>query len=202
MKFEQQPIQLLREIAQSSMRAIINRPANNDLQNAWSGIGFSLCGQQMVAPMGEVVEIINVPNYTFVPRVKAWVMGIANVRGRLLPIYDLENYFGSKLAGNRNRHRVLIIEVDGIYAGIVVSNVFGLKHFPKDSFNNYQGDGDLFAGCIDACGHDGQADWLRFQAHRLVRETDFMDVSIQANNQSTDLSANQSTSSLKNVSAA
>lgn len=182
MKFEQQPIQLLKQIAQSSVRAIANRPGNNDLENSWSGIGFSLCGQPMVAPMGEVVEIINVPDYTFVPRVKDWVLGIANVRGRLLPIYDLENYFGSKLAGNRSRHRALIIDVDGVYAGIVVSNVFGLKHFPLDSFEYYQGDSELFANCVDARGNDGQSDWLRFQAHRLVNETDFMDVSMQAVN--------------------
>ena len=180
MKFEQQPLSLLRQIAQASIKAISTRSANNDLQNSWSGIGFSLCGQPMVAPMGEVVEIINVPGYTFVPRVKPWVLGLANVRGRLLPIYDLENYFGSKLAGNRTRHRVLIIEVDNIYAGVVVSNVFGLKHFPADSFDQaYKGDGELFASCIDSSASDGQSNWLRFQAHRLIRETDFMDVSLQ-----------------------
>lgn len=180
MKFDKQPLNLLGQIAQASIKAIANRPATNDLQNAWSGIGFSLCGQRMVAPMGEVVEIINVPNSTYVPRVKDWVLGLANVRGRLLPIYDLEKFFGSKLGGNRSRHRVLIIEVDNIYAGLVVSNVFGLKHFAAESFSQpYQGDGELFASCIDSSASDGQSDWLRFQAHRLIHDTDFMDVSLQ-----------------------
>ena len=108
--------------------------------------------------MGQVVEIINAPNYTFIPRTKEWVLGLANIRGHMLPIYDIEKYFGSKLAGNRARHRVLVIESEHVYAGLMVSNVFGLKHFPVNSFKQpYQGKNDVFSNCIDSAGIDTSA---------------------------------------------
>ena len=178
MKFDQSPVALLHQIAQAS--ASVERDVINaqDMTASWSGIGFSLCGQRMIAPMGEVVEIVNVPPITYVPRVKDWLLGIANVRGRLLPIIDLERYFGARLAGNKNRHRALIIDVDGIYAGLVVSNVFGLKHFMSDAFDEgFERSGELFEGCIDARGVENGTQWFRFQPHLLTAESAFRDPS-------------------------
>lgn len=180
MKFEKQPLDLLKQIANASVEAITTRTANKDLKTDWSGIGFSLCGQQMVAPMGQVVEIINAPDYTFIPRTKEWVLGLANIRGRMLPIYDIEKYFGSKLAGNRARHRVLVVESEHVYAGLMVSNVFGLKHFPMNSFKQpYQGKHDVFSNCIDSAGNDGHSNWLRFQIPLLTQAPEFMDAALQ-----------------------
>ena len=180
MKIEKQPLDLLRHIATASKEAIKTRTANNDLKKDWSGIGFSLCGQKMVAPMGQVVEIINAPKYTFIPRTKKWVLGLANIRGRMLPIYDIEHYFGSKLAGNRARHRVLIIESEHVYAGLLVSHVFGLKHFPINSFKQaYSNSDEAFASCIDSTGNDGHSEWLRFQIPLLTQAPEFMDAGLQ-----------------------
>ena len=180
MKIERQPLDLLKQIADASNEAVKKRTTNKDLKTDWSGIGFSLCGQQMVAPMGQVVEIINSPNYTFIPRTKQGVLGLANIRGRMLPIYDIEHYFGSKLAGNRARHRVLIVESEHIYAGLLVSNVFGLKHFSSNSFKQaYSDSGDAFASCIDSTGNDGHSDWLRFQIPLLTQAPEFMDAGLQ-----------------------
>lgn len=180
MKFEKQPLDLLKQMANDSIEAISTRTSNKDLKTDWSGIGFSLCGQHMVAPMGQVVEIINTPNYTFIPRTKEWVLGLANIRGRMLPIYDIEKYFGSKLAGNRARHRVLVVESEHVYAGLMVSNVFGLKHFPANSFKQaYQDENDAFSSCIDSSGNDGHSDWLRFQIPLLTQAPDFMDAALQ-----------------------
>lgn len=179
MKFENQPGNLLRQIAQSSVKAAAQRPANKDLNNSCSAIGFSLCGQQMVASMGEVVEITHVPDYTTVPRVKDWMLGLANLRGRLLPIIDLERYFGSRLGGNRSRHRVLVIEINNVYAGLVVSNVFGLKHFHIDAFNQpFSGVAEQFSNCVDAIASDGDSEWFRFKPAQLILEENFIDASL------------------------
>ena len=200
MKFENQPGNLLRQIAQSSVKAIAQRPANKDLNNSCSAIGFSLCGQQMVASMGEVVEITGVPDYTAVPRVKDWMLGLANLRGRLLPIIDLERYFGSRLGGNRSRHRVLVIEINNVYAGLVVSNAFGLKHFQLDAFNQpFSGATEQFSNCIDAIAHDGDSDWLRFKPGQLILEENFIDASL---NLDTSLTTDSTTGSLGGKNAA
>ena len=133
----------------------------------------------MVAPMGEVVEIIHVPSSTYIPGVCEWMLGIANVRGRLLSLVDLENFYGARLAGNRNGHRALIVEHGNYYIGLVVSKVFGLKHFAADAFDNkFDHSLELFSSCIQGKGSDGESDWLRFSPRQLIKDTNFSDASV------------------------
>lgn len=106
-------------------------PAEDEIKTSWSGIGFNVLGQRMVAPLGEVVEMLPTPNTTRLPGVQSWVIGLANVRGRLLPLFDLEAYLGGKLSSNRARHRVLVLEMGELYAGLVVSEAYGMQHFPE-----------------------------------------------------------------------
>ncbi len=83
--------------------------------------------------MGEVVEILAQPPSTRLPGVQPWVQGVSNVRGRLLPLIDLERFFGS-VPGNRKDRRVLALELGDLYTGLIVNEVFGMQHIPVDSF--------------------------------------------------------------------
>jgi twitching motility protein PilI len=60
---------------------------------------------------------------------------VANVRGRLLPLIDLESFFGGSLGGKKGR-RVLALELGDLYSGLIVNEVFGMQHFPVDSFSD------------------------------------------------------------------
>src|SRR5690606_33213663 len=92
-------------------------------EETWTGVGFQVCRQKCVAPSGDVVEVITSPLVTRLPGVKSWVSGIANVRGRLLPIMD----FGLFLTGTPVKRgisqRILVIEQGDIYLGLIVEDI-------------------------------------------------------------------------------
>jgi len=44
-------------------------------------------------------------------------------------------FYGGKLAGLRKQHRVLVVETDNLYSGLLVDRAFGMQHFPVDSFS-------------------------------------------------------------------
>ena len=149
-------------------------PAEDKRQHSWSGIGFSILGQRLVAPLGEVVEMLYVPSVTRLPGVQSWVLGLANVRGRLLPLFDLEAFFGGKLSANRNRHRVLVLEMGELYAGLVVSEAYGMQHFPEDLQAQALSD-DISRLAPYSKGvyeHNGIA-WTTFSPFNLVRDPEF-----------------------------
>ena len=127
---------LLLDLANRSRGSAKGLPAQINITPHWSGIGFNLLGQRMVAPMGEVVEMLTVPSYTRLPGVQSWVQGVANVRGRLLPLFDLEAYFGGKISSSRKKQRVLVLEMGELYSGLIVSEVYGMQHFPIDTFTD------------------------------------------------------------------
>ncbi|HEY7883945.1 MAG TPA: chemotaxis protein CheW [Cellvibrionaceae bacterium] len=115
-------------------------PAQIDARPQWSGIGFSLLGNYFVAPLDEVAEMLEVPPYTHLPGVQGWVRGVANVRGRLLPLFDLAAFCGGRLVGGRKRRRVLVLETENIYSGLIVDQVYGMQHYPIDEYRASQED--------------------------------------------------------------
>ena len=124
------PFDLLRQLAQQCRSQAIGLPAQDVVSETWSGVGF----QPMVAAMGEVAEILHEPRYTALPRVKSWVRGVANVRGRLLPIIDLSRFFGATVNAPRKQRRVLVLDRDDLFVGLLVDELLGMQHFPVTSF--------------------------------------------------------------------
>jgi twitching motility protein PilI len=129
-----QVLQLLRDIEADTFRNAAPLPLQRDTRPEWQGIGFQLGGVRLVAPLGEIGEILKLPRVTALPRVRDWVMGVANVRGRLIPVIDLHRYLGVTATVQRLQWRVLIIEVEEIRVGLVVEQSLGMQHFQEDSF--------------------------------------------------------------------
>lgn len=169
-----EPFATLVDIASRSVQNAKGLPAQVDIKPHWSGIGFSLGDQRLVAPMGEVAEIMVQPASTRLPGVQPWVKGVANVRGRLLPLFDLESFFGGHLTGGRKHHRVLALEQGELYSGLIVNDIFGMQHFPVDCFSNevpepLQPIREFLAGCY----HHNGTTWTVFSPFKLARNAQF-----------------------------
>jgi twitching motility protein PilI len=169
-----EPFAALIALAQSSVQNAHGLPSQVEIKPHWTGVGFTLAGQRVVAPMAEVAEILSVPNITRLPGVKPWVRGVANVRGRLLPLLDLEVFFGGGLSGGRKQHRVLALEFGDLYSGLIVSEVHGMQHFPVDSFHNDIPEAlmpvrPFLAGAY----RQREQDWAVFSPFRLARDERF-----------------------------
>lgn len=104
-----------------------------NLQQAqWTGIVFELAGQRMVAPMGEVTEVLAMPEFASMPLVKPWLLGLANVRGRLLPLTDLARFLKVESRQPRlSQKKVLVVDRDKLFSGLVVDNVLGIQQFTE-----------------------------------------------------------------------
>jgi len=164
----------LLDLAQKSRAAAKGLPAQADIRPEWSGIGFSLMGSLFVAPIGEVSEMLEVPSFTHLPGVQPWVKGVANVRGRLLPIFDLAHFFGDHLLGSRKQRRVLILETETLYSGLMVDQVFGMQHFPMDEYTNQPGAIPAnILPFVNGSYPQGEARWTLFRPSLLAQDPRF-----------------------------
>jgi len=121
------PLQLLRELEQRSLAVARGLPMQEETRDYWRGIGFTLGGLRLLAPLGQVEEILTVPALTRVPLVKPWVLGIANVRGNLLPVMDLQAFLGLGATPRDDATRVVAIREGEFFSGLLVSAVSGLQ---------------------------------------------------------------------------
>ena len=170
----QSPFAYLAELAAQIRACDPQLPAEEVVKTSWSGIGFNVLGQRMVAPLGEIIEMLPTPAATRLPGVQSWVLGLANVRGRLLPLFDLEAFLGGKLSSNRAAHRVLILEMGELYAGLVVSEAYGMQHFPEglDACELPSAVSHLAPYTKGAYEYNGTV-WTTFSPFSLVRDPRF-----------------------------
>lgn len=124
----------LNEMAEKARAFAIALPSARATQKHSTGLGFNLLGQRFVARMDEVVELMRVPQTTRVPGVKNFVLGVGNVRGRLMTVIDLAIFFGEPSVLPRAQRRVLAIEDDEHLVAFVVDDSYGMQHFPADAF--------------------------------------------------------------------
>jgi twitching motility protein PilI len=80
---------------------------------------------RFAAELSAVAEVGRVPSLTRVPGVPRWLAGVANWRGRLLPVLDLRPLLGADATPLGPQARLLVLTADGINAGVVVDSVEG-----------------------------------------------------------------------------
>ena len=129
---------LLAELAEKARRQGLELPPEQTTQTHSTGLGFNLLGQRFVASMEEVGELMRVPQTTRIPGVKNFVLGVANVRGRLMTVLDLALLFGKTSTLPRAQRRVLAVEDDEQLIGFVIDDSHGMQHFPSDAYMESQ----------------------------------------------------------------
>jgi twitching motility protein PilI len=117
------PVSILKHIEDRCRLSPAGPPRNTEVKRLWSGVAFRIGGSRMVAAMGEVVEILTYPELSVVPYTCSWVRGVANIRGRLLTVIDMNGYLHGRLTSIGKRTRVMIAECQGVYSGLVVDEV-------------------------------------------------------------------------------
>jgi chemotaxis signal transduction protein len=75
--------------------------------------------------LAAVAEVGRVPSVTRVPGLPAWLAGVANWRGRILPVLDLRALLGVDAGGARPSGRLLVLTDGVIVVGMLVDAVDG-----------------------------------------------------------------------------
>lgn len=146
----------------------------------WQGVVFEIGGQRLVAPMGQVSEVLTMPEYTSVPLVKPWMLGIANIRGRLLPLTDLSRFLQvpSRLS-QMSQRKVIVVEHDNVFSGLLVDQVLGIEQFTKDQYYPEAIEPNSpFAPYNHGKFFKDEQDWYVFMPSLLAQDLQYTDAAI------------------------
>ncbi len=169
------PLKWLAYLEQRCLSHAHGLPQQEEGDDEWIGIGFRLGDLNLVAPLGEVAEILTPPSLSRVPRTKAWVCGIANVRGNLMPIMDLQGYLHDRPAALNRRSRILVVNHNGVYSGLVVDAVLGLRHFREDQrCDELPGDDEKIHPYLKYGFRAGAEHWGVFSMYDLAETPQFL----------------------------
>lgn len=171
------PFELLRSLDARCRRNSSGLPVAKAVLDDWIGIGFSLNNIPLLAKMDEVSEILPLPETIRVPGVSHWVRGLANIRGSLMPVLDMNGFFYGKTAVIKKESRILIINQLGIVAGLLVDEVYGLRRFkPAEQQPDIMPDTGKVADYLSGTFVDQVQRWNVFSVEKLAADEQFLRV--------------------------
>ena len=177
-----QALTILNEIKTATFQNAAPLPSRESTQSEWQGLGYQVGGVRLVSRMGEIEEILKMPKLSRLPGVKSWVLGVTNVRGRLLPLIDLHDYLGMTRTLPRSQWRVLVVNDSDLVAGFLVEQSLGIQHFLEDSFEETTAEGiePLKPYVRGAFRHGGRL-FYETNLRSILRDEKFFDVEEQSN---------------------
>ena len=172
-------VALLQDIGRRSQVHAHNLPKQVEFLNYWEGILFTVGGDRLVAPLNEIVEILNYPtSVTMVPGTCSWVRGIANIRGNLLPIIDLQAFLGGGTTVPGRRSRVLVVQHRDVFTGLLVGDTVGMRHFDEaEKADCATTDAPMANYVTGAFEHEGEI-WPVFSMHALAASPEFLSAAV------------------------
>ncbi len=139
-------------------------------------------GKYLIFPLGKedyaigircITEIIGMQPITAVPELPAYVKGIINLRGKIIPVTDVRLRFRMEPAAYNDRTCIIVIDVRGLSVGLIVDNVSEVLSVPEKDIVPPPGmDKDAGTRYVQAIIKVGEDVKLILDCERLISDRD------------------------------
>lgn len=172
------PFDILAQLDQRIRRRVPIAAAGAQLSEIRGRLALRLGSWNLLVAMDEVAEIIPLPRITRVPGVKRWLLGIANLRGRVISVSDLRDFLTGRPTTQLPSSQTVVLRAGAWDYGLLVDEVVGMRHFGSQHrlANLDAVDASLRPYVIEAFLNDGQY-WLAFDAGKLLADPGFLHAS-------------------------
>ena len=94
---------------------------------------FRLAQERYALENRWVQEVCPLKELTPLPCTPPFVLGIVNVRGRILPVLDLKKFFDLSEQGLTDLHRIILVRGNDLELGLLADAIVGVRSIPADS---------------------------------------------------------------------
>ena len=171
--------EILLDYERRSLAHVAGLPEQLDAPGLWRGVGYRVGQRRLASGFDEVVEILPLPQVTPVPGAQPWMLGVANIRGNLLPTVDLKQFLEGERTVLHEGQRVLVVRQPGGDVAVAIDELFGQRSFLEEQM--LQADElsasplaeGRYAHFVDRAYRQGDQAWGVFSLDRLARTPEF-----------------------------
>lgn len=84
---------------------------------------FKLAGEEYGLDITAVQEVLRLQRITLVPQMPVFALGVVNIRGNVIPVFDLRKKFHLAEKAADKQTKIMIVTVDDTHISIVVDQV-------------------------------------------------------------------------------
>lgn len=115
----------------SVTRLAAENDAEADSDDTLELVSFAVEGQEYALPIDQVQEIVQAPeSVSHVPNAGSRVLGVIDLRGRLLPVVSMRRVFGLPVTPLEPQNRIVVVSIDGGVVGVVMDTVREVLRVP------------------------------------------------------------------------
>jgi purine-binding chemotaxis protein CheW len=96
---------------------------------------FTLGSESYGAEISTVREIIRMQEVTTMPNSPEYVVGVINLRGKVIPVIDLRRKFGMESVEATKDTRIVVVDIGNQDIGVVVDGVNAVLRVPMESID-------------------------------------------------------------------
>ena len=168
------PFLVLADYEQRSLAHVAGLPEQLDAPGLWRGVAYRVGNHRLASGFDEVVEILPMPAVTPVPGAQPWMLGVANVRGTLLPVVDLKQFLEGERTVLHESQRVLVVRQPGGDVAVTIDELYGQRSFIDDQgIDAASVSAGRYGNFIERAYHMNDHDWGVFSLDRLARTPEF-----------------------------
>jgi purine-binding chemotaxis protein CheW len=119
---------ILRERARALARPVVSAATSPTIEV----IEFRVARERYAVETRHVREIHPLRDLTPLPGLPAFVLGIVNVRGRVVPVFDIRRLFELPERGLDDRHHVVLVAGAGLEFGLLADAIDGVRPLALD----------------------------------------------------------------------
>lgn len=173
------PFEVLADYERRSLAHVVGLPEQLEAPGLWRGVGYRIGSHRLASGFDEVLEILPLPPISPVPGAQPWMLGVANVRGNLLPVVDLKQFLEGERTVLHESQRVLLVRQPGGDVAVLIDELFGQRSFTEqqlldaDAVAAEQLAEGRYAHFIDRAYRLGEHPWGVFSLSLLTRTPEF-----------------------------
>lgn len=168
------PFEILARYERLSQAIVPDLQQQADAAGLWRGIGYRVGTHVLASDIGEISELLAVPTLTPVPGTKPWLLGVANVRGNLMPVVDFGRFLFDERTQPSERTRLLVVRQSGGSVALLVDEVLGQRTLDAGQYRDAVAEDDpRLARFADQRVGEADAQVTVLSVSRLVGATDF-----------------------------
>lgn len=117
--------------------ALAREPEVAASADAWIElIEFGLADERYAIETAFVREVHPLEDLTALPCTPPFLLGLVNVRGRILPVIDPKKFFELPERGITDLHVILLVQARGMEFGLLADSIVGVRTVSRDAIQS------------------------------------------------------------------
>jgi len=142
---------------------------DQDVERPYVRYGYKISDMNFLVPEGTVSEVISKQNIFTLPNSPAWIEGLINIRGNIVPVMNLSKYLNHDI-DNKNINILVLNKSDASATLAIIINGLPVSLEHNDSKTAVSKYSELLLEYIDSGFSQNNSDWVEFNPQQLFKK--------------------------------